>query len=533
MKVACRILTLFSAIAVIAAAASADELVVKRDLSAKSVDQYVDELVQEKRIVTDLEVNVRNGELFFDVTSEPNPEITAWVIQLNLGDSSFKKNSKKYADDGFAMPVHRVNTIDRKKLHSAVWVQDKSAQKKLILPEGELPESGLFGQELAPLNDLMRDILKSNNIPGGTLAVAHNGTPIFERGFGYSDIDSKTAMPAHANMRIASLSKPITAVAVLILVQEGKLQLDDKLVPFLKSHPVHRFNTDKLSEVDARWANITIRHVLWHSGGWDRGKSRDTMFLLAEITRTQQLKKLARIPDVVKYQLNQPLDFAPGTSYAYSNVGYCLLGRVIETVSGKSYEDFVTERILKPAGMTQTRLGKTRLKDCAPDETHYYTQIDKKGPEIWTLADKQDAASVAMVSPPYGQWDLEVMDSHGGWTSTAPDLVRFIDAIDSPTSPLLTSDSLRSMLEPPTFSAGNNNGFWYGLGWNVRNSGNKGGQNFWHTGSFAGTSTLMVRRWDGYTWAVLFNVDKTADDRRCADVIDGPIHQAVNKSQRQ
>ncbi len=103
-------------------------------------------------------------------------------------------------------------------------------------------------------------------------------------------------------------------------------------------------------DADTAWSRVTIRHLLQHSGGWNRDKSKDPMFELLSISRALKLKQIARIPDIVRYQLSRPLDFEPGTEYQYSNFGYCLLGRVIEAASGQPYASFVTERILKPGG---------------------------------------------------------------------------------------------------------------------------------------------------------------------------------------
>lgn len=94
---------------------------------------------------------------------------------------------------------------------------------------------------------------------------------------------------------------------------------------------------------------MTVEQLLNHSAGWDREKSKDTVFQLVTVTQQLGLKKLARNNDILQYQLKQPLDFEPGSQYAYSNVGYCMLGRIIEAVSGKTYEEFVRERILSSA----------------------------------------------------------------------------------------------------------------------------------------------------------------------------------------
>jgi N-acyl-D-amino-acid deacylase len=507
----------------------ADE-VIRTDIPDDQMGSYVDELAQARKIVTELKINVIGGKPAYDVTSVDNSQQKPWVIEFNISEAAFKTSSEKYEGDGFAMTIHETTTINRKRRHSAVWVQDPNAAPKLTLPEGDIPESGQVGRDLQPLNELMRRTLKENNIPGAALAVSYRGELLFARGFGYSDVDTMTAMPAAANMRIASVSKPITAVAILLLVQDGKLKLDQHALELLAQHPSYSFKTQDAVKSDPRWSTISVRHLLNHSAGWEREKSKDTVFQLVTVTQQLELKKLARNNDILQYQFRLPLDFDPGSQYDYSNVGYCMLGRIIEAVSGQTYEQFVTERILSVAGMTQTRLGKTRLSDRAADEVRYYTQKISQAPAVWELATKKQGSTFEMVAPTYGQWDLEVMDSFGGWTSTVQDLVRFVDAIDSEKSPLLSEESRRLMLESPAFTDRSSAAVWYGLGWNVRTIDNTGQQNFWHTGSFAGTSSLLVRRHDGYTWAVIFNVNQTLKGDRCTDIIDRDLHKAVLES---
>lgn len=504
----------------------------RTEIPDDQIAAYVDELAQSRKIVTRLKVNVASGKPTYDVSAVEDPQHKPWVVEFNISDADFKASSKKYETDGFEMTVHEVVVINRKRRHSAVWIQDPEAAAQLTLPAGDLPESGEIGRDLQPLNELMRRVLKENNIPGATLAVTFRGKLLFARGFGYSDIDTLTAMPSATNMRVASVSKPITAVATLLLVQDGKLGLQDKTLELLEKHPFCSFDTEAAIKSDPRWSTISVEHLLNHSAGWDREKSKDTVFQLVTVTQQLGLKRLAGSNDILQYQLMQPLDFAPGSQYAYSNVGYCMLGRIIEAVSGKTYEHFVRERILSVAGMTQTRLGKTRLSDRAPDESRYYTQKMNQAPAVWELATQKKGATFEMVAPTYGQWDLEVMDSFGGWTSTTQDLVRFIDAIDAEKSPLLTEESKKMMLACPSFTDRSTAAVWYGLGWNVRAVDDTGNKNYWHTGSFAGTSSLLVRRYDGYSWAVIFNVDRTRKEDRCADIIDRELHKAVLESHK-
>ena len=507
------------------AAIAADETIERRSLSATELSAYVDQLTSQGQIISDLRVSVVERKTVFDVTSQANKDKLAWLVQVNISDKEFRDARKRYTGDGFKNTIHRVIPNGREKLHSTVWVQKTNNIESLKLPAGSLPITGELGEKLEPLNELLRKTLADNNIPGATLTVARDGKIIYDRGFGYADLENPTPMAAKTNMRIASISKPITAVAVLLLVEDGKLKLDDPVIDFLVRDAEFALPKD----ADPAWRRVTIRHLLQHSGGWNRDKSKDPMFELLTISRALELQQLARIPDVVRYQLSRPLDFEPGTEYQYSNFGYCLLGRVIEAASGQPYETFVTERILKPAGMTQTRLGKARLADRADDEAHYYTQTLKTYPAIWDAADEAKSGKFELVHAPYGQSDLEVMDSHGAWTSTASDLVRFAIAMDSATQPLLKPDSLRQLKERPSFAASEFD-TWYGLGWNVRSNDGLERMSMWHTGLIAGSSTILVKRWDNLVWAVLFNCDESQDGEKCVTLIDGPMHTAVDGS---
>lgn len=508
-----------------AAFATPDEPVVRKDLTPNELSAYVEQLTSNGQIITDLNVRVVERRAVFDVLSQANPDQRPWLIQVNIGDKEFSSSSRKYKADGFKNTVHRFIPNGREKLHSTIWVQNVEAAESLTLPRAPVPSTGELGQDLEPINDLLVKMLKDNNLPGATVAVSRNGRMIYDRGFGYSDLKTKTLMNPNSVMRIASISKPITAVAILLLMEDDKLRLDDPVMNYLVRDK--KFELPK--DADAAWSRVTVRNLLQHSGGWDRKKSKDPMFELLEITRALDLQKTARTPDIVRYQLSRPLDFEPGSKYEYSNFGYSLLGRVIEVASGTTYESYVTERILKPTGMTQTRLGKTKLTDRADDEVFYYSQQIRKYPAIWDVASENKSGKFESVLGPYGHWDLEVMDSHGAWTSTASDLVRFAIAIDAETNALIQPESLRVIKERPSFCSASD-ATWYGLGWNVRSIDGVEEVNLWHSGLVAGSSTILVKRSDNCAWAVLFNVNDTKNGETCSAVIDAPMHEAVDES---
>jgi N-acyl-D-amino-acid deacylase len=274
---------------------------------------------------------------------------------------------------------------------------------------------------------------------------------------------------------------------------------------------------------------VTIRQLLHHTGGWDRNRSFDPMFGPLIIAKALGTAPPAEPREIIRYMLGQPLDFDPGTQYAYSNFGYCVLGRVIEKVSGQSYEAYVKAQVLAPLGMHDTQLGQTL--HAAKGEVRY---VDDKGRTANAVVGPDLGKPVPL---PYGAWYLEAMDAHGGWISSAPDLVRFASACaHAERSPLLKPASVQTLFARPDGLAGQTKAgkakdVFYGCGWQVRTVDKSGAINFWHTGALDGTSTLLVHRSDDLCWAVLFNT-RADGGPDLAGLIDPLVHQAANQVRR-
>ena len=378
--------------------------------------------------------------------------------------------------------------------------------------------TGRGDKRLEPLDRLMTDFVSRHQLPGASLAVTRNGRLVYARGFGLADRQSGDPVLPTSRFRIASLSKPVTSVAILQLVEAGRLKLDDPVAEILGLEP----------EVDARRSRrVTVRQCLQHTGGWDRSDSFDPMFQSIRISRVLDTKAPAGPAEVIRFMQKWPLDFDPGTRYAYSNYGYCLLGRVIEKISGQSYERYVQARVLKPMGVTRMRIGRTRIEGRAKGEVRYHVDGEKVGLSVF----EEDLGK--RVSRAYGAWNLEAMDSHGAWIASAVDMVRFASALESPgRKPFLKMESLDEMFEPPAApvsrkSDGSVEDVFYGLGFSVRRLGD-GRMNQWHTGSLPGTSTLLVRRHDGMAWAVMFNSRRSCAGKNPASAIDPLVHGAVD-----
>jgi N-acyl-D-amino-acid deacylase len=330
--------------------------------------------------------------------------------------------------------------------------------------------------------------LREHKVPGAAVAVAKDGRLVYVRGFGMADVDRKTALQPDSLFRIASISKLFTAAAACRLVADGKLAFTDKVYDLLKPKPPPN------ADVDKRWKEITVEHLLDHKGGWDRDRSGDPMMRPINIARALGVNSPARQEQTITYMLGQPLDFDPGSKVAYSNFGYCLLGRVIEKAAGKPYEKYVLETLLKPIGIRDTRLGKTLT--AARGEVHYY---DSQG----TMATGAfPAQRLKLVPAPYGPFCLEAMDSHCGWIATVADLVRFGTAFDQPERfPAFQCDAFKHRFD----------------------------RDYFHTGHLPGSSTVLRRGRKGLTWAVLFNADKTASGKELADELNHRFEALLEK----
>jgi len=296
--------------------------------------------------------------------------------------------------------------------------------------------------------------------PALSAASARGEAPVDSRAWGWADRPRVPATP-RSRFRIASVSKPLTATALFTLVEAGRLRLDDRV--FAADGLLPEFSG--LGRQPDWLHAITVHHLLTHTaGGWPNDSS-DPMW---ETPGRDALQLIAQTLGI------RPLGAAPGERFAYSNFGYCVLGRVIEKASGLTYERYVQDHVLAPAG---ARAMQIAARAPADDEVRYYSQ------------DGQD---------PYGV-PIARMDSHGGWIATPSDLVRCLVAIfaardNNGARPLLSAASLATMTRPTVANP------TYACGWRVNTAGN-----CWHTGSLPGTTSLVVHSAAGLSWAATLN----------------------------
>jgi N-acyl-D-amino-acid deacylase len=363
--------------------------------------------------------------------------------------------------------------------------------------------TGQPAPELADVEAVMGDLMARWELPGGQLALAKDGRLALDRGCGLADVERGEPVQPTSLFRIASVTKAITAVAILTLVDKGTLALDDAVFPLLDfAPPAH-------TTMDPRLATITVQDLLVHAGGWDSALTFDPQGLPFSrmAAASVGLADPAEAATIVRFMLGEPLDFDPGARQAYSNFGFNVLGRVIERVSGQPYGAYVRDHVLAPAGITRMRLGRTRLADRAPGEVRYYAPPGQ--PMSWSVFWGEGYAPFAYGGNTY----LEALDAHGGWIASAADLVRFATAVDGQRGPaLLTPETVQAMIttpRPPTGTPstgipGVTGEVTAGLGWDVIPK--EDGVDWSRVGALMGSSAAWVtRRPDGATIAFTVN----------------------------
>ncbi len=387
-------------------------------------------------------------------------------------------------------------------------VDGRSAVTQLTVYVGR----GIRMEGTTSFDSLIPPLMAKYGIPGGAVGVVKDGRLVLVRGYGWADSAAHVRVEPDALFRLASVSKPITSAAVLELVEQGKLDLDAKAFSYLTD-----LQPPPGATVDPRLATITVRQLLYHAGGWDRDVTFDPIDMSKTIAHAMGAAEPASSETVIRYMKGQPLQFDPGQGFGYSNFGYVVLGRVIERVSGMSYGDFVRTQVLAPMGITHMQLGHTLLADRAPGEVLYY---DKGvGPSVFPNA--------GLAPWPYGFASLEAWDASSAWIASAPDMMRFVTAMDGLSSrpDFLSPQSMAAMVAHPPAPLWQNSPFWYGMGWNVRPV--NADVNWWHDGGMPGTTTLLVRAYNGISWVALFNARSESPSASFVNDLDATLWKAV------
>lgn len=271
---------------------------------------------------------------------------------------------------------------------------------------------------LQPMDAELNAFLRKYDLKGMSIAVMRHDSLLYAKGIGMADAEKNVKMEANTISRIASVSKLITATAVMRLVEKGKLTLDDHV--FGENGIL---GAEKYASVitDGRMYDITVRQLLQHEAGFTNRRG-DPLFNMKELMESAHLKTAPGTHRLVEIVLGRRLGYAPGTGHKYSNFGYLLLSLIIEKKTGKSYWEAVEDEVLHPAGCFQFRPATNYYADRHAHETRYYPPEDSLVEEY--------TGSGKMVSRVYGGSNINGLMGAGGWVTSAADLARFVAAID-------------------------------------------------------------------------------------------------------
>jgi len=294
-----------------------------------------------------------------------------------------------------------------------------------------------------PVDNAIEADMRKHPIPGLALEVIQNGQCIKRAGYGLANLEWRIPVTPETVFEIGSVTKQFTAAGILLLAQDGKLSVDDKISRYLPDTP-------------PAWRDITIRHLLTHTSGIHNYTTLDGFDLSLRMTEGQFIRKIGAYP----------LDFAPGEKWSYSNSGFSLLGYIIENTSGTDYWHFMHERVFAPLGMTNTASREPR--NVIRNRAAGYEQDD---------------------NGKYINRDYELTDifSAGAIVSTVDDMAKWNASLDHQT--LLTAASEKEMWTPLRFNDGTTRD--YGFGWYLNPL--QGHPNIGHSGTTDGFSASFQR----------------------------------------
>lgn len=339
--------------------------------------------------------------------------------------------------------------------------------------------------ELHAMDSIMQRYLKRWEIHGAQLAISRHDSLLYARGFGYADKDRKIPMEPSYIMRMASVSKLVTATGIMKLRDMGKIRLSDKVFG-PKGILNDTFYVNSIR--DKRYFDITVEQLLRHKAGFTN-YAGDAIFSTRYI---MQQNRLTTPPDhrtLLRIVLRRHLGYTPGTAQRYCNIGYTLLSLIIEKRTGMSYENFMQRHVLYPAGCYDFHIAGNYLKDRRPNETVYYMHSS-------SVPVPEFNNSGRMVVRCYGENDITTALGAGAWVASAAELCRLVASIDGDriVPDVISPQAVKLMTqEMPDHQ--------FSLGWNFtpRN------RPWIRTGSLVGTSALVLRYPDGECWVFITN----------------------------
>ncbi|MEA5006817.1 MAG: serine hydrolase domain-containing protein [Rikenellaceae bacterium] len=373
---------------------------------------------------------VKAGDLYY-ITVTEGADITVLKPRFSVSDKATVKINGTSCTSG-TTPINfsqAVNTIE------VTSESGKTKSYKALVQTGK-----------PNIDKIVYDFMYKYTIPGISYAISKNEAVVYKKGLGFAITESNIrTTPSHL-FRLASCSKQFTALCIMKLVEQGKITLDQKVFG-----PGGILSAE-FANASGRALNVTVRHLLSHTSGWT--SDPDPMFTSSFYGQTLDQR--------INYVLTTATQAEPGTSFSYYNMGFGMLGKIIEKVSGKDFETYLKE-VLATAGITDIHVGGDRSQR-RTNEVVYYSQSGTNG---------------------YGN-EMEVIKAAGGVIASTEEMMKLLFHIDglAGVPDIITASTRTEMLTPsPVYNR-------YGLGWRMNHSYYPGA--YYHGGNLAGTATMWV-----------------------------------------
>ena len=337
--------------------------------------------------------------------------------------------------------------------------------------------------ELAGMDRKIERYMSQWALKGASLAIMRNDSLLYAKGYGWADQEADKRMEPSNILRMASVSKLITAVGIMVLQDRDSLSIKDTVFG-----PRGILNDSLFNSVikDKNHHKITVEHLLRHQGGF----YRDPLFSSRDVKNQMGLDCPPEKEDFFKLVLSHRLRFMPGEWEKYSNFGYLLLSEIIEKVSGKPYEQFIREDVLFPAGCFDMHIAGSYYSDKRENEVRYYAH-EGEGKFI-----EEYTGSGRTVERCYGGNNIPVLSGAGAWCGSPAEIARLVASIDGKpeVKDIISPEAVAQMTEYFDKET-------YSLGWNDTDP----AKGWSRTGTLSGTTALVKYFPDGECWIMITN----------------------------
>lgn len=417
-------------------------------------------------------------------------DIGPWIARHNMTSAGYQQEVNRWWPQGyFPLYVQGGGTGAQTRFACLFVKRERPVERQFTV-------TGTAVAAFAPIDKKIETIMRASGTRACAVAITREGRLVHARGYTWAEPGYPLTQPT-TMFRVASCSKPITAMAIHLLIQQGRLQLTDKMQARLQLQPPPG------RSIAAQMDQITVHHLLTHTAGWDRSKVCD-LAPLEDVAKAfgQTFLPVTR-EQMARYQLSRPLQFTPGTELAYSNLGYLLLGLIVDRVAQIDYVSFVRQQIMAPLGLTRPHRARTTSGGQMPGVARQHDN-DGNGPDLRVVPSAMGGpvdGPRQLVPLAYGGEDLRLFDAFGGWCMAPCDYGRILASLDrGDASPVLRQASLDQMWTVQPFVAGSS----YANGWDRFDAG--GGRfGVRHGGAMPGVASSIVWRSDNWGIALFGN----------------------------